>query len=153
MKIDLTKKQYETLAKAVYLGNWMVNASRGGRGDEPCIEEYNDISDYIFSLAPEFGFSKHFEHELECGDHKETTEVSRLHEEYDQEIFWDELCDILGERDFYRKYTKEEIKKMNKEEHFIKMMECQIVWEEEAEEHGVERLQVLRQAKDFGIDI
>ena len=28
MKINLTKKQYETLAKTVYLGNWMANAQR-----------------------------------------------------------------------------------------------------------------------------
>ena len=26
MKINLTKKQYESLTKAVYLGNWMANA-------------------------------------------------------------------------------------------------------------------------------
>ena len=153
MKINLTKKQYESLAKAVYLGNWMANAQRTGQKGDLHMKEYEEITDYIFSLAPEFGLPKTFEHDLECDEHGKTTEVNRLHEEYDEETFWDELCDMLGERDFYRKYSKEERQKMTDDEHFTKLMECQIFWEEELEKYGIERLEVLRQAKDFGIEI
>ena len=88
MKINLTKKQYETLAKAVYLGNWMANANRTGQKGDFHIKEYEEITDYMFSLASEFGFPKTFEHDLECDEHGKTTEVNRLHEEYDEETFW-----------------------------------------------------------------
>lgn len=142
MKINLTKNQYKSLAKAVYLGNWMANAQRTGQEGDSRLKEYEAISDYIFSLAPEFGFSKDFEHELECGDHNKTTEVSRLHEEYDEQTFWEELCETLGERDFYRKYSKEEREKMTNEEHFLKLQECIIEWEMELEKHGIERLKL-----------
>ena len=106
-----------------------------------------EITDYIFSLAKEFGFPKDFEHDLECDEHGKTTEVNRLHEEYDEETCWEELVDMLGERDFYSKYSEEEIKKMSDEEHFTKRMECDIAWEEEFENHGVERLHILKLAK------
>ena len=154
MKINLTKKQYETLAKAVYLGNWMANAQRTDAPDDPHMKEYNEIADYIYSFAKDFGFPDDFEAGLEFSDGEDDPpEASRLHEEYDEETFWDELCDRFGERDFFRKYSKDEIKKMNHEEYFIKMQECIIGYENEAEEHGIERLEIIKQAKDFGINI
>jgi hypothetical protein len=153
MKINLTKKQYEILAKTVYLGNWMANAHRTGAPDDPHMREYDDIADYIFSLAPEFGFSKNFEHDMVCDEHGKTTEVSRLHEEYDEEAFWSELCERLGERDFYRKYSESDWDKMDGEERFIKMQECIIAYEEEFENHGIERIEIMKQAKDFGIKL
>ena len=153
MKINITKKQYETLAKIVYLGNWMANANRTGTKDDPHMKEYEEISGYIFSLAPEFGFSKNFEHDLECDEYGKITEVHRFHEEYDEEIFWDELCEALGERDFFRKYSNEERENMNQEEHFVKLQECIIYYENEAEEYGIERLEIMKQVKDFGINL
>lgn len=144
MKINLTKKQYKTLAKTVYLGNWMANGTRTGQEGDTRLNEYQEITDYIFSMAQEFGFSKDFEHILECGDHEETTEVCSLHERYDEDIFWEELPERLGQRDFYLKYTEEERKKMDREEHFIKMQECVILWENELVEYGIDRLQILR---------
>jgi len=152
-EIQLTKDQYLALAKTVYLGNWMANAQRTGASNNPHMKEYEKITNYIFSLAPEFGFPKTFEHDLECDEHGKTTEVNHLHEEYDEETFWDELCETLGERDFYRKYTKSEREKMSDEEHFLKLQKCIIAYENEVEEYGVERLNISKQAKDIGIDI
>lgn len=145
MKINLTKKQYETLAKTVYLGNWMANANRTGRKDDPHIKEYEEIADYIYSFAKDFGFPDDFEAGLEFSDgEEEPPEVSRLHEEYNEQNFWEELPDRLGQRDFYRKYSKEEREKMDYEEHFIKMQECIIAWENELEEYGIERLGIMK---------
>jgi hypothetical protein len=142
--IVLTKEQYFTLAKTVYLGNWMANAIRDGSKEDPHMKEYEEITDHIFSLAPQFGFTKDFEHELECGDHEEVSEVSRLHEEYDENTFWEELSDRLGDRDFYVAYSESEWKKMNEEERFIKRQECDIKWEEEFENNGIERLGIKK---------
>lgn len=150
MKINLTKKQFESLAKVVYLGNWMANAQRTGQKDDPHFKEYEDIADYIYSFAKDFGFPDDFEAGLEFSDgEEEPPEASRLHEEYDEQNFWEVLPDKLGERDFFKKYSKEEREKMTNEEHFTKMMECIILWEDECEKYGIERLE----AKDFGINI
>ena len=60
---------------------------------------------------------------------------------------------MLGERDFFIKYTPKEIERMSDDERFTKRMECDIVWEEEMEKYGIERMHILKQAKDLGIDI
>ena len=143
MKINFTKKQYESLAKIVYLGNWMANAQRTGSKDDSRLQEYDEIAECIFSLSPMFGLPENYENEIEFSDDDSITEVSRLHEEYDEDMFFDELPHRLGERDFYKKYTPEQIEKMTEEERFIKLMECEIAWETEFETYGIERIGIV----------
>lgn len=136
MKIELTKKQYESLAKLVYLGNWMANAQRTGASNDPILEEYDEMATHVYSLAKDFGLGDDFESDLEFTDDLEPTDVSRLHEEYDERNLWEELPEMLGERDFFKKYSLEE--------RFIKLMECSMAWEDEFEKHGLERIQVMK---------
>ena len=149
MKIEFTKEQFLALMKVVYLGNWMANANRNGSSEDPCIEEYEKMEDYIFSLAPQFGFDKYVGHEPTDGDKyfptrsfEEETDVDKLHHEYDEGNFWDELAGRLGERDFYNKYSKKDWEKMKQDERFFKLQECIVEWEEESENFGLERLEV-----------
>lgn len=145
--IELTKKQFEILLKAIYLGNWMANAYR----TEDTRKDYEGIEDFIFSLAPEFGFAKYMDHQKFDGDRyyptryfEEETGVHELHEEYDEENFWDELAERLGERDFFEKYSKDEIEKMTQDERFTKMYECIDAYSEELEKFGLERIGVKK---------
>lgn len=145
MKIEFTKKQFENLMKLVYLGNWMANAHRAD--DE--IEKYNELESYVFSFGKDFGLEKYVDDE-EAGDgeyyptrfFEEETDVDELREEYDNEIFWTELAQRLGERDFVKKYTKKDWNKMSLVDRFSKRQECEVKWEEEFEKNGVERLEI-----------
>lgn len=143
--IELSKKRFLALMKAVYLGNWMVNAYR----TENMKEDYESIEDFVFSLAPKFGFDKYVAHEESDGDKyyptslfEEETDVHKLHDEYDENTFWDELTGRLGRRDFLEKYSKEEIENMSRDEWFAKLHECIDAVNEELEKHGVERLRI-----------
>lgn len=147
--ITLTPKQFKALLKAVYLGNWVANAYRDGSPEDPHIQDYENIEDYIFSLAPQYGLDKYMNHEASDEDKyyptstfEEITDVHKLHEEYDEETFWDELAEHLGRRDFFEKYSKEEIKKMSKEEYFSKISECIDSYHEEFETFGIERIRI-----------
>lgn len=144
MKINITKKQYEVLAKMVYIGDWVVNAIRTGSPEDPNLVEYEEIYDYIISLAPQFGLPKDFELDLEFTDDPHgVTEVHKLIDEYEDDTFWEELPSRLGDRDFHRKYSKKEIEDMGDEERFLKLMECCIKWENEFEKEGIERLVIV----------
>lgn len=147
--IELTPKQFLALLKVVYLGNWMANAFRTGNEKDPVHKGYDDIADYLYLLAPRFGFSEKIEHELEYDASGELTEVSRLHEEYDEETFWDEIIDRLGERDLFEKYSRDEIKKMSREEYFDKLYACQDAYTDEINKHGVERLRIIDKSPYF----
>ena len=121
MKIAFTKKQFENLLKMVYLGNWMANAHR----TDDTIEKYEDLEYYIFSFAKDFGFKEYADDE-KVGDGKfyptcvfeEETDINKLHDEYDNDTFWNEIVDRLAERDFVRKYGIDKIQKMSREERF-----------------------------------
>ena len=144
MKINLTKKQYEALMKTVYLGDWVANAIRTGRPDDPCMEEYRDIYDYILSLGPQFGMSKDQELDLEFTDDPDgETEVHRLIDEYEDDTFWEELPSRLGHRDFHRKYSQKDIDNMDDKERFTKLMESCIEWENEFEKNDLDRLGIV----------
>lgn len=146
MKINFTKKQYLSLMKLVYLGNWLANASR--LQDEQ-IKEYEETEGYIFSFAKGFGHSRYVEHEPEDGDRyfptryfEEEADVRGLIEDYDNETFWQEAADRFGDRDFIKKYSEEAIEKMDRDERFVKRMECEEKYEKEFEENGIERMEI-----------
>lgn len=151
MKIDLTREQYVALLKAVYLGNWVANAHRCGHDHDPNLPEYDAIAEYLCSLAPQFGLSKDIEHELECGDTGHAGELVRLREEYDEEVFWSELCDRLGKRDFERRFTPYEQQQMGEDERLERLDACVGALEEETELHGLERLEFLKTLEDLGL--
>lgn len=151
MSIEFTKAQFLALLKTVYLGNWMANAHRDGSVDDPHKSEYEMTEDYIFSFARQFGFGEYVDdRDLKAGKFYPTgtfedeTDVHELHEEYDEEAFWDELIDRLGERDFYRHYSGDEIQKMNQSERFEKLYAFMDTWADEISDNGVERLEIKK---------
>lgn len=144
--LNLNKKQFERLMKVVYLGNWLINANR----DHP-IKEYEAIEDLIFSLAGKFGLEKYVVHEPGDGSRyypsrifEEETDVDDFHEEYDEQTFWDELGDRLVHRDFVRKYGIKAIQNMTREERWTKLAEFEEYWANEINNHGIERLEIMR---------
>lgn len=125
----------------------MVNAWR----DTNHYKEFESIEDYIFSKATEFGFDKYVDHQESDGDRyfptrtfEETTDVHKLHEEYDEETFWDELAERFGERDFFKKYTIKQIKKMSRDEYFTKLTDCVEAIKNEIYTDGIENFKIIK---------
>jgi len=147
MKINFTKKQFENLLKLVYLGEWMANAHR----TDDVIKKYQEIMFYIFSFAKDFGFEKYVDDE-NVGDGKfyptrlfeEDTDINKIHDEYDDNTFWDEIIDRLAKRDFVKKYGVDKIKKMSREERFNKICECEEKDADEVEKNGIDRLEIVK---------
>ena len=139
------------MLKLVYLGNWLANAQRDGSPENPQKEEYEKLEDYIFSFAKQFGLDEWVDDEnategnfFPTREFEEGTDVQELIEEYDEETFWDELIDRLGDRDFYRQYSKDEILKMTQKERFEKLYEFIDKWTDEINENGIERLGIKK---------
>lgn len=147
MKIDFTKKQYWDLMRAVYMAYWMTNAiCEEGMEEDQGIE---DIEKYMYSFAKEFGFEEFVEYSEYLKRHCATLTfdddpgVREYIDRYDDHIFWEELVERLAERDLLEKFTEEEIDAMLPEEFFDRRMECESVWGEEFEKHGLNRLRAL----------
>lgn len=146
-KIEFSKKQFLTLLKIIYLGNWLANAHRTGEYHDKHIKEYEDMEDYIFSFAKQFGYEEYIDDDdSDKGKYypnrkfDEEINLYELIQEYDEESFWEELPERLGQRDFHMKYTTEEITKMTQEEKFLKFYECVDEWIGELNENGLENI-------------
>ena len=51
MKIDLTEKQFRRLLDLVYVGNWVMNSTRG----DDRFKDYDDVERLLFAKAREEG--------------------------------------------------------------------------------------------------
>ena len=147
MKIEFTKEQFKNLLETVYLGNWMANAIHNGSKEDPIHKGIEDIENYVFSFAKEFGFEKYVDDEdAKSGEFFPTNEFDELAqkyiEEYDEKCFWDELFYRFSDRDFERKYTDKEISKMEMKELFEKEEPFRKKWDDEFINHGIERLEI-----------
>ena len=54
MQIELTNKQYRRLLDLVYIGNWVLNATRG----DDRIREYDEVETLVFSHCLPQGMAK-----------------------------------------------------------------------------------------------
>lgn len=110
MTIDLTPAQYETLIKLVYLGEWMAN---GIRGEEDRDERVFQATQHFYSYADEAGARSLIEYDKEYRQYfpthalDEDAAVVQFREEYDDEVFWDELIEKLAMRDFANQYGEQ----------------------------------------------
>lgn len=146
MTIDLTPAQYTTLLKLVYLGEWMAN---GIRTEEERDEKVHQAAQNFYSYATEAGagdrveYDKLHRHYSPTQALDEDPDVMRFREEYDGEIFWEELIERLAMRDFIERYGNQQwfggpvSKTPELQSGFIEKYAC------EFEQNGVENL-VLR---------
>lgn len=144
MKINFTKKQYEDLLKVVYLGNWVANANKVRR--EP--DSFDHLEGHVFSFAKDFGMDNYADADdpdmvYPTRQFEEESRVQKMISEYDEETFWDELGDQLGERDFHEKYSEEDLEKMDPDERITKLYNYIEQWGEEFEKYGVSRLRAV----------
>ena len=112
-------------------------------------KDYENIEDYIFSHCPQFGFERYMDHEKSDGNKyyptsyfEDETGVHEVHKGYDEKTMWDELAEHLGERDFFEKYTINEVKKMSREEYFERKSEVIDYYYGEFEKFGLKRTRV-----------
>ncbi|MBE0460858.1 MAG: hypothetical protein IBX60_04405 [Candidatus Aminicenantes bacterium] len=144
LKIEFNKDQYEGLIKLVYLGNWMVNAYR----IDDCLKEFEEIEEYVLSFSDEMGFGNYVVYDKKFKKHFPTRkfeeEVDVYVDEYNDEIFWDELIDRLAKREFINKYGQEAIRKMDLEERFEKLQPFINKYEREFEKYGIENLVIKK---------
>ena len=107
MQIELTKKEFRRLLDLVYIGNWVLNSTRG----DDRFQDYDDLESKLFSLARENGMK------VLAQDWNGTVVPSQayaqggIHEAiafYEDNIFYEILAEELSRRDMnYPEITPE----------------------------------------------
>lgn len=98
MKLELTTKQFRRLLDMAYIGNWILNSTRG----DDRFKDYDDVESLLFAKAREEGMS------VLAEDWQGEVVPSRafaeggIHEaimEYENNVFFDILAEDLARRD------------------------------------------------------
>ena len=107
MHIELTKKEFRTLLDLVYLGNWILNSTRG----DDRFRDYDDLESKLFALARTCGM------DILAEDWQDTVIPSRAYQEggiqqviayYEDAVFYEILAEELSRRDMgYAEITEE----------------------------------------------
>ncbi|MBE6955879.1 MAG: hypothetical protein E7450_00285 [Ruminococcaceae bacterium] len=98
MKIELTNKQFRRLLDLVYIGNWILNSTRG----ENRFTDYDQVESLLFARAAVEGMPSLAElYEGEIIPSRAFAEGG-IHEaiaEYENNVFFDILAEELARRD------------------------------------------------------
>ena len=98
MELHLTRKQYRRLLDMVYIGNWVLNSTRG----DDRIPDYDEVESLLFSKAQEEGMGVLAElYNGEVIPSRAFVEGG-IHEaimEYENNVFFDILAEDLARRD------------------------------------------------------
>lgn len=133
MEIKLTEKQFRRLLDLVYIGNWVLNSTRG----DDRIRQYDQVESLIFSHCLSHGMAGLTElYQGEIIPSRAFAEGG-IHEaimDYEDAVFFDILAEELARRDM--DYAP--ISTQNYDELVARMDE----YMEEFEQNGTDRLQV-----------
>ena len=143
MKINITNKQYKSLMKLAYLGNWLANASRGA---DETIAEFEDITQYVFSFVREYHLESWVERHDESDKWFPTKELeerlSPLIDEYNEDNFWEDLVFDLARRDLIDRYGEDEVEKMDLKELITREQPFLDKYEQEFSKNGIRNLRI-----------
>ncbi|MDF2633552.1 MAG: hypothetical protein K0R78_426, partial [Pelosinus sp.] len=142
MKINITKKEYQTLLDMLYLSDWVLHAHSEERNEET--KSYKEFEQKILILANEFGMENVVEHNGKSGEYflnKNFTQNNNMTKHvgnFENATFWEELIERLARRDFIQKYGEEAILKMSISERFEKEMLFHKAYHKEFGDNGLE---------------
>ena len=98
MELELTRKQFRRLLDMVYIGNWILNSTRG----EDRFKDYDEVESLLFSKAAKEGMPTPAElYQGEVIPSRAFAEGG-IHEaimEYENNVFFEILAEDLARRD------------------------------------------------------
>ena len=98
MKLELTKKEFRRLLDMVYIGNWILNSTRG----DDRIKDYDRVESLLFLRAAQEGMPSLAEiYQGEIVPSRAFAEGG-IHEaimQYENDVFFDILAEDLARRD------------------------------------------------------
>ena len=147
MKINFTKKEYQTLVEMLLVADWIIR----GHETEPREEtkRYNDLRKKILAFHKEMGMAHEFRYEPKYDDYFETSEYEResdqmrFIDEYDEQSFWSMLSSKLAHRELASKAVIQPELQTDREKRTTELFALIDRYEEELSEHGLDNVRLV----------
>lgn len=146
-EINLNNNQYENLIKLIFLGNWIINFTREPQGR---LKEFDELEQFIYSFAQESGLGRWFKKDAGSGQILPTepfvteVKVNGFIEDYNDEIFWDQLIHRLATRDAINKFGEGALSKLKFEEFHQKILPFTQKYSDEFEKKGLDNIKIKK---------
>ena len=102
MRIDLTPKEFRRLLDLVYIGNWVLNSTRG----DDRFQDYDDLESKIFALSP--ALSEPWNGTIIPSQAYAEGGIHEAIAYYEDNVFYEILAEELSRRDMdYAEITEE----------------------------------------------
>ena len=98
MQIELTTKEFRNLLDMVYIGNWVLNSTRG----DDCFQVYDDLESKLFALCRTNGMNILVEEWEGTDIPSKAYADGGIHEAiayYEDNVFYEILAEELSRRD------------------------------------------------------
>ena len=98
MTVELSEKEFRRLLDLVYIGDWILNSTRG----EDRFEDYDHVLEKLFSLCPEVGMEALMDSWQGRVFPSKAYREGGIHEaiaDYEDAVFFDILAEELARRD------------------------------------------------------
>ncbi len=98
MKLELTGKQFRRLLDMAYIGNWILNSTRG----EDRFADYDEVESLLFQKAKDLGMTALTDTWMGVAVPSQAFAEGGIHEaimEYENNVFFDILAEDLARRD------------------------------------------------------
>ena len=145
--IDFEKENLTQLLKAVFFGSWVKNATKSDEDRDAAMDSFEQ---YVLGTAWNAGEKTRIQVDSD-GTYTFAPDFAEVLfeqvDEYDGDIFWDELVDQLARRDYFAKNPAKIGKPLEgkaAEEAEIGIEREKEKFDKEFEERGVERLRIVR---------
>ena len=133
MNIELTDKEFRRLLDMVYIGNWILNSTRG----DDRFEDYDLVQEKLFALCARGGMRSLIQNWQGHIFPSRAFEDGGIHEaiaDYEDAVFYDILAEELARRDM----SDEQISQNDTEELAERMEE----YFDEFEENGIDNVRI-----------
>jgi hypothetical protein len=147
MKMNFTKKEYQTLVEMLLVADWVITAHE--EGEREATKPYMELKKKVLAHHKEMGMAEAFVYSPKEDEYFETAayEASAAHmrliEEYDEQVFWPELSSRLAERDFIAEEMLTAEGSRSEEERTTRLFEITERYEEEFYENGLDNLRLV----------
>jgi hypothetical protein len=128
MQINLEPAEYKALLELVEIGDWILHAFKTDPPEETA--EHRRVQQKLYALAKDAGCEDRVQYDANSKGYFPAGELDkaamRYIAEYDDDIFWDELIDRLGQRDLEKQYGQVQIAGMATDKRFDALeLRCQ----------------------------
>lgn len=147
--LEIDAKDYRTLLEMINLASYVSQYhARGGRED--WLEAFDNLTDRILELAPDFGCADLVEEDGESGhlvpvqDYEDESFYKECIDDMLDRCFWEDLVSRLTDRDLARTLGKAKWESLPESEKTKRREKPDGLWWKEFEANGIENLECIR---------